>query len=117
MKKKILLILLLPIAIIIAWCSSPSSKYSNLDEFAQCLTDKWVTLYGSNSCTYCLKQKALFGDSMAKIKFVDCQANPTQCSIKWVNGIPHRYITESNRLEWLQTLEDLAMESGCELVE
>ena len=96
--KKILFLLMIVSSTILAGCSS-TPKYTNLDQFAQCLTDAGVKLYGTTTCQYCLKQKALFGDSFSKINFVDCTKNPIQCDIAKVSEIPHRSISASKSLK------------------
>ena len=115
MKKIILFALAFVLLAILSWCSS-SPSYSNLDEFAQCLTDKWVVLYGTTTCPYCQKQKELFGDSFKKINFVDCKLSPMKCNLAWIWNIPHWFVSSSTGLTWLQPLEILSKETWCELI-
>lgn len=104
---------MLSLAILTGCTSTP--KYSNLDDFAQCLTDAGVKMYGTSSCQYCLKQKESFGTSFSKIDFVDCSKNPIQCDIAKVSQIPHWSISSSVSLNGYQDLETLAKATGCEL--
>lgn len=99
--------------LILAGCWS-SNPYKNLDEFAQCLTDKWAILYGTQTCTYCQKQKTLFGESFAKINFVNCTKEPMKCNVAGVDSIPDRSIG-NQRMIGLQSLETLAKQAGCTL--
>lgn len=47
------------------------SKYT---EFAQCLTDKGVKMYGAYWCSHCATQKELFGSSFKKIDYIECSS-------------------------------------------
>ena len=47
----------------------PSGKY---DTFAQCLTEKRLYMYGSISCSFCAKQRAMFGDSFQYVNEIEC---------------------------------------------
>lgn len=114
MKKILSILLLLAPISLLAGCSS-APKYTNLDEFAQCLTDAGVKFYGTTTCQYCLKQKESFGASFSKIDFIDCTKNPTQCDLAKVSKIPHWAISSSVSLNGFQELEALSKETGCEL--
>lgn len=85
----------------------------NLDTFAQCLTSKWVTMYGSATCTHCLNQKAMFGKSFEYITYVECTKEPTRCSN--LKGVPTWEISSGNYLEGEQELSALAKASNCPL--
>ena len=87
---------------------------SSLDSFAKCLTDKGITMYGTEWCGYCNKQKALFGDSFQYVNFVDCDENKEACSNSGIRGYPS-WIINSELKPGLTQLEDLASLSGCEI--
>ena len=59
-----------------------------MDEFAQCLTDAGLVMYGTDWCSHCQAQKKLFGKSFKKIKFVDCDRNSFLCNSEGVQGYP-----------------------------
>jgi glutaredoxin len=90
-------------------------KYSNLDEFAQCLTDKKLTMYGAVWCPHCQNQKKLFGNAFKKVTYVECPDNPQLCTEKGVKGYPTWITGDGKKLEGEQTLEQLAQETSCEL--
>ena len=89
-----------------------STTNQNLDEFAECLTDKWVVVYTMTTCGYCQKQKAMFGNSWEKIQEINCSETPNEC---WgIQGVPARNI-DGEFVYWLQSFEKLAELSNCEL--
>lgn len=114
MKKIVSTLMLFGSLFLLAWCSS-TPKYTNLDEFAQCLTDAGVKLYWTTTCQYCLQQKESFGTSFSKIDFIDCSKNPIQCDLAKVSKIPYWSISSSVSLNGFQELETLSKETGCEL--
>ena len=87
----------------------------NLDEFAQCLADKNVTMYGTEWCVYCQKEKALFGDSFRLVPYVDCGKEPGKCTENKIENTPTWLFPDGHRLIGLQTLEKLSQESSCPL--
>lgn len=51
------------------------------DAFAQCLSDKEMRMYGSATCAFCARQRALFGDSFKYIQEIECDPrNPAHQS-------------------------------------
>ncbi|OHA05942.1 MAG: hypothetical protein A3B29_02485 [Candidatus Sungbacteria bacterium RIFCSPLOWO2_01_FULL_51_34] len=96
------------------------------DAFAQCLSEKGFVMYGSATCTFCIRQKGAFGSSFQYIKNVECNKNfpgaqPELCAEKkiqytptWIKEGPER--TELQRLNpGFIELEKLAEISGCTL--
>lgn len=104
------LVVLILIYGIIKWVSGPG-KY---DDFAQCLTDKGIKMYGTDWCSFCQKQKAEFGKSFKHIDYVNCDFNQAECDSAGVSGYPTWSI--NNQLySGLQPLQSLASLSDCEL--
>ncbi len=60
----------------------------NYDDVAQCLTDKDVTMYGTEWCSHCQNQKKAFGDSFDYINFVDCDRYNDECIVAGVEAYP-----------------------------
>ena len=87
----------------------------NLDVFAQCLADKNITMYGTEWCVYCQKQKKLFGDSFRLVPEVDCGKEPSKCTENKIEATPTWTFSDGHRLIGLQTLEKLSQESSCPL--
>lgn len=113
MKKIILPVLLIGV-VILAWCGWPKQ---DLTEFAQCLTEQGIKIYGTDTCPVCQKQKRLFGDAWNKIDYVNCIEEALACDIKGIQSVPLWMTTDQTRYEWYQSLEQLSEISGCELPE
>ena len=93
-----------------AFKNVPQGKYDN---FAQCLTDKGVTMYGADWCPHCQNEKKAFGDSFRLITYVECPDNPQQCTDANVENYPTWILSDARRLVGEQGLEKLSEESGC----
>src|SRR3989339_819290 len=67
----------------------------NLDEFAKCLNETGVKMYGTEWCSHCKEQKKLFGESFQFVNYIDCD--------------------EDKEYLGVQTLEFLSDLSECEM--
>ncbi len=99
-------------AVFFAGCAQQTPT-KNLDTFAQCLTDKWAIMYGSATCQHCQAQKAMFGDSFAKINYVECTKEFNRCSK--LNWVPTWEFKDGTQLEGTQELKTLADKTSCTL--
>lgn len=95
--------------------SKPKNADSNYDNFAQCLTDKKLTMYGAYWCSHCQAQKKLFGESFKNVSYVECTANPDLCTQKGINGYPTWIDASGQKYEGEQSLEKLSQISSCQL--
>ena len=86
-----------------------------LDDFAKCLTQKGLAMYGLYSCPHCQAEKALFGSSFQYVKYVECSADPNECTAKNVDAVPTWIESNGQRLVGTQSLQALSQASGCEL--
>lgn len=93
---------------------SQKPSYSNLDSFAKCLTEKGLTMYGSVTCSHCLKQKQLFGSSFQYINYVECPNDMALCTEKGITGYP-TYLIGDQKFEGELTLEKFSQISSCPL--
>jgi glutaredoxin len=87
---------------------------SNYDNFAKCLTEKGVVMYGSVTCPHCQNQKKVFGESFKYISYIECSENPTQCSENGVQFVP-TWSIDGKLYTGEKTIEELSSLSGCEL--
>lgn len=90
------------------------------DEFAQCLTDNNVKMYGAYWCPHCAAQKDLFGSSFKNINYIECslpeKAGQTQiCMEEGIQTYPTWEFADSSRSEGVQSLEQLRSKTGCSL--
>lgn len=60
----------------------------NYDALAKCLSEKNVTMYGTEWCTHCQAQKKMFGSSFQYINFIDCDASKDICDREGITVYP-----------------------------
>jgi glutaredoxin len=118
MKKIALFSLAFIVLVGLAACGGPvqDGKYAKL---AQCLTSKGVKLFGAFWCPHCLDQKAIFGDDMRYVDYVECDvrdpsAKPEECAAKNVDRYPTWFFPGQGNETGLHQPEDLAKKVGCE---
>jgi hypothetical protein len=90
------------------------------DALAVCLTEKNTKMYGAYWCAHCQNQKKMFGDSFAKITYIECSlpggaGQTEECAIAGINGYPTWEFADGSRLEGEVSLEVLAQKSNCSL--
>lgn len=110
-KKLIFLFLFLIVIIVISGCSDNGKKY---ESFAKCLTEKNVTMYGTEWCSHCKAQKRDFGSSFEYVNFVDCDKQMNLCLANKVKVYP-TWIIDGEIIAGDQNLEYLSELSGCEI--
>ena len=93
--------------------SNNDSSPNNLTSFAQCLTDKNVTMYGTEWCNHCQREKALFGKAFKYIQYVECPENEKLCLDRGINGYPTWIDGDCKKYGGEQGLRGLAKISGC----
>ncbi|MFP4111992.1 MAG: glutaredoxin family protein [Candidatus Woesearchaeota archaeon] len=98
------------VGILIAGIAMPS-KY---DEFAKCVAEQDVTMYGTEWCSYCHQQKELFGSSFEYVDYVDCDYNKQVCDANSVNGYP-TWTINGQKYSGVQSLEKISSLTQCEL--
>ena len=97
------------IFILISGCNS-----GKFDAFAQCLTEKGAVMYGTEWCSHCQNQKALFGSSFKYITFIDCDQSDFTCNQAGVKGYP-TWIIDGKSYPGEQSFYKLASLTGCNL--
>lgn len=92
-----------------------SFEDSQIEKFAQCLTNAGIVMYGTEWCPHCQNQKKLFGKAAFKnINYVDCDFNKETCAIQGVQGYPTWKINGSS-YPGEQSFERLSELTGCVL--
>lgn len=82
------------------------------DDFASCLSEKGLTMYGAYWCPHCANQKALFGKSFSFVKYVECTQETELCGRMNVTGYP-TWIVGDRRAQGEQSMRALAELAGC----
>lgn len=80
---------------------------------AQCLSEQKVIMFGSATCIHCTNQKRLFGDSFAKITYVECPVEPQRCAQAGVDRYPTWLFPNGRTLVGQQSLSVLAQTADC----
>ena len=112
MKKIFALFLLL----ILSGCT----KNANLDNFAKCISDKGMIMYGAYWCPHCNNQKTLFSNSFQYVNYIECslpnKAGQTQiCIDAGIKKYPTWEFGDKTRSEGEMSLLQLSQKSGCPL--
>lgn len=103
--------------LVLSGCGQAPVDYTT---FAQCLSDRDITMYGAFWCPHCADQKELFGDSFEYIEYVECDPrgeNPQseRCLTQNIESYPTWMHPDGRRWEGTQTMETLSEISGCTL--
>lgn len=84
------------------------------DALAQCMTENDMTMYGTDWCPHCQRQKQLFGKSFKYIHFVNCDLG-TACDEAGVQAYPTWGKNKELIPSGVKSLAELAKISGCQL--
>jgi hypothetical protein len=84
------------------------------DDFATCLTESSVIMYGTDWCPKCIEQKELFGTSFNLVDYFNCDYDKVACRTAGVSGYPTWKIN-GQLYPGKRSLEELSALSGCEL--
>ena len=125
MKKIIWIVLLAVIlAATLVFIFWPKDEVrGNYDDFAQCLTDKGVVMYGAYWCPHCQNEKRAFGNSFRLVNYVECTQETGRCLAEKINGYPTWIFPDpsagsgqvAKRFEGEMGLEGLSEASECPL--
>ncbi len=105
--------------------STPERQSNNLDNasletLAKCLKEKGMKFYGAYWCSYCNKQKELFGEAAQYLPYIECSDEETQemlpvCEEAGITGFPTWGLPDGTKSSGLKELKELAELSGCSL--
>lgn len=99
---------------------STTSGPTNLEGFAQCLTDKGVKFFGAFWCPHCQAQKKLFGSAVSKLPYIECSTpdgnSQTQiCKDNAIQSYPTWVFPDHSTTTGEVPLETIAERSSCTL--
>ncbi len=119
--KKIIIGIICIATIVLLWflfvAKDVPAAQSKLDDFAKCLAQKEITMYGADWCPHCQEEKKRFGTSFHYVPYVECPDNPSACIAKDIKGYPTWIFPDGKKLEGEQGLKKLSEESMCSLPE
>jgi len=118
MKKKSWIYIIIAILLVggISYLIAKPSSPNEYDAFAKCLTEQGAKMYGTDWCSYCQKQKKMFGKSFKYAPYVNCDTNQLECNSADVKGYP-TWIVNGESYSGVQQLEYLSSLTGCSLEE
>lgn len=95
-----------------------TASSSPVAAFAQCLKDKGVVFYGAFWCSHCKAQKALFGDAVELLPYVECSTPDGNkqlqvCIDKRIEGYPTWEFVDGSRLSGERTFAELGEKANC----
>lgn len=95
-------------------------EVSSLEDFAKCLTEKGMKFYGASNCSWCQKQKELFGEAVQYLPYVECLDGETgemviECQEAGISGFPTWELPNGEKSSGFKSLEELSQLSGCPL--
>jgi hypothetical protein len=92
------------------------NNVSATEALAKCLTAKWIKMYGTETCPYCLQQKDMFWGDFKHITYINCGETPAICGQANIQWVPAWELADGSQKAGLQSLENLAALAGCEYV-
>ena len=90
------------------------NNISATESLAKCLTAKWVKMYWTKTCPYCLQQEKMFGDDFKHINYINCGEQPAVCGEANIQWVPAWEFADGSKKDGMQSLENLANFAGCE---
>jgi hypothetical protein len=102
------------IFVFLAGCTSQNNTPGTYDNFAKCLTDKGVIMYGSATCPHCQDQKKMFGDSFKYINYIECSNDP-RCTQAGIQYVPTWSINGTLQPAGEKTIQELSSLTGCQV--
>jgi len=82
------------------------------EDFAKCLNEKGLIMYGDDTCDHCLAQKKMFGTSFENINYVNCYFDKDKCDAQGITGYP-TWVMGDQKISGVQKFANLAAISGC----
>ena len=115
-NKQYWIIGIIILALAVAYFLYPDKKADGqFDEFALCLAEKGITMYGADWCPHCQEEKVAFGNSFRLVPYVECPNEPQKCLAAGIDGYPTWIFPDGKRLEDRQGIEKISEESDCPL--
>jgi hypothetical protein len=91
------------------------------DDFAECLADNGVKMYGAWWCPHCVNQKKLFGSAFQFVPYVECSPNGSktfsapECVDAKIESTPTWIFADGTRRTGELSLDALSEKTACPL--
>src|SRR3989338_8027832 len=117
-KRHLLWVAILLLAGFTAFLFLVNNATGQYDDFAKCLTENDVKMYGAYWCPHCLNQKSMFGSSWKYVNNIECSlpnrgGQTDLCNKEGIKGYPTWEFADKTRFEGEASFEYLSEKSGC----
>ncbi len=117
--KKVVIVALVIVAFAVTLYFANRRRH-RYDDFARCLGDKGVKMYGLYWCEHCAEQEQMFGASFQYVPYVECgikgqRGEQPQCKDAGVKLFPTWQFPDGQRHEGVLQMDSLSRRSGCAL--
>ena len=121
MKKTVFVISLIVVLAVGFIALNGGFALHTYDDFAKCLYEKDVKMYGAFWCPHCQNQKSMFGASFEFVNYIECSlpdgnGQTEVCINEKIEGYP-TWDFNGERVSGELSLEELSRRSGCSLPE
>ena len=118
MRKIIAVVMILLLVLLTACSTGPSYPREQVDQFAQCLTEKGAVMYGTFWCPHCAQVKKNFGSSFKYVEYVECDPRGDNeqselCLEKGIEKYATFEFTDGSRLVGEPSFAELSEKTGC----
>ena len=119
-NKQNIIILIIVALLVIATVAGMSASRKDYEAFASCISEKGFILAGTEWCSHCKTQKALFKGAFEDVivpaeAYKDCDLQRVWCEEAGVTGYPTWVTPDGHLLPGVQKLSTLSDVSGCAL--
>jgi hypothetical protein len=121
-RRKVIKVTVLVVALAAIYYLGYHRRAHKYDQFARCLTQKGVRMYGAYWCPHCSEQKELFDAAFKYAPYLECgvKGNTSQmlpaCTDAGIKHFPTwQFPPVGERVEGVESLEDLSYRTGCPL--
>ncbi len=118
MKKYLFISIIFTLLISFTGCENNTKEESKTEneKLAICLTEKGYTMYGSQMCGHCKKQKELFAEGFKHINYIECYDDGEynqKCIDDGIKAFPSWKRSDGEILRGRRDLSELSAISGC----
>jgi hypothetical protein len=127
MTKNKFIVFIIIVVIVVAglgflFSQTEKTKTSELDGFAQCISDSGAKFYNTFWCNHCQDQKKMFGSSVKYIPSIECSTLDGRgqlpvCQEANIQAYPTWEFVDGERVTGKLSLEVLAEKTQCQLPE
>lgn len=93
---------------------------SSLENLAKCLSERGMKFYGAYWCSWCKKEKELFGEAVEYLPYVECVDEETkemtaECQEVGISSFPTWQLPNGELSSGFKSIEELSELSGCSI--